>query len=228
MIDNVLKHRQYVREYNNSEEISESLIDSLLQRTWKVTPSKNNFMPYTIHVLGPGHQNYKDSIFQKCLANENKNNNKTELSMDLYRKNPPNYFNIVSCSYLLVFTLRLEDKPNMIQQRAIKKGHRYEAVDETKLNDLYPTASLEVGLFSNTFSALCIEHNIDTSFTLCFPKSLDKWSDIPFVKRKPILLMTVGKGKKYLQDWSKREGWFKYNLRPDYSRIVNFVEDNNH
>ena len=46
MIDNVLKHYKYVKTYDQSQDVPQSIIDELLQRTWKVTPSKNNFMPY--------------------------------------------------------------------------------------------------------------------------------------------------------------------------------------
>ena len=57
MIDNVLKHYKYVKTYDQSQDVPQSIIDELLQRTWKVTPSKNNFMPYKLYVLGPQHQN---------------------------------------------------------------------------------------------------------------------------------------------------------------------------
>lgn len=223
MIDNVLKKRKYVREYDKTAEIPESLVDSLLQRTWKVTPSKNNFMPYTVHVLGPQHQHYKDLVFLNCASNENKTDNDPEAVLKRYGKVPPNYANILSCSYLLIFTLRLEEDPNPFQKMLIERGHKYEAVDESRLHKLYPTASLEVGMFTDTFSALCLENNIDVSFTGCFRKELDTWKDIPFVTRKPILIMTVGKGKIYRQDFVK-DSIEELDLKPDYEKIVNFIK----
>ena len=216
MIDKILKKRRYVREYYSSADISQSLIDSLLQKTWKVTPSKNNFMPYTIHVVGPKHQNYKDLVFLNCASNEGLTDGLNNPLEQRYKHDLPNYANILSCCYLLIFTMRLEDKPNPFQKMLIKKGHRYEAVDEHRLNELYATASIEVGLFADCFSALCLQNNIDVSFVGCFYRDLDKWKDIPFVTRQPILLMTVGKGKVYKKI-------LKNDQRPDYNRIVNFV-----
>lgn len=216
MIDKIFKKRRYVREYDSSADISQSLIDSLLQKTWKVTPSKNNFMPYTIHVVGPEHQNYKDLVFLNCASNEGLTDGLNDPLEQRYKSDLPNYANILSCSYLLIFTMRLEDKPNPFQKMLIEKGHRYEAVDEHRLNDLYATAAIEVGLFADCFSALCLQNNIDVSFVGCFHRDLDKWKDIPFVTRQPILLMTVGKGKVYKKI-------LKNDQRPDYNRIVNFV-----
>ena len=48
MIYETLQTRRFVRRYDNTVDIPESLIDSLLRKTWEVTPSKNNFMPYSV------------------------------------------------------------------------------------------------------------------------------------------------------------------------------------
>ena len=45
-----MKIRKHVIEFE-SEIPNKELINSLLQKTWKVTPSKNNFMAYTIHII---------------------------------------------------------------------------------------------------------------------------------------------------------------------------------
>lgn len=219
----VLKNRKAVREYDSTVKLSDSLIDSLLKQVWKVTPSKNQFMPYTVHVLGPEHQAYKELVYKNCLSNENKNDNIADCETTRYQKNLPLYANIRNCSHLLIFTLRLEDKPNVAQQRAIAKGQRHEATNELLLDTLSSTASVEVGMFSDALSILCLENNIDVSYTLCFHKNLDYWKNLPFVTRKPLLLMTLGKGKTYRTDWLAQRGVLQHDLRPAYERIVNFV-----
>ena len=222
MIENILKNRKHVREYDQTADIPESLIDSLLQKTWAVTPSKNNFMPYTVHVLGPKHQMYKELVYMLAVSNENHMNSFNSIR-DIDNTNP-NYINILSCSYLLIFTMRLETQPNLFQQKQIQNGIYYEATDPRKLNDMSDTASLEVGLFANTFSGMCLENNIDTSYTLCFKRELEYWRELPFVKRMPLLIVTVGKAKTYRQDIAKKEGWAQYDLRPNYERIVSFIK----
>lgn len=216
MIDKILKNRRYVLEYDQTASISPHLINELLYKTWKVTPSKNNFMPYKIHIVGPGDREYKHLTYKNCLSNEGLADGIDNPVEERYQHQLPDYANILSCSYLFIFTLRLEDKPNPVQKKAIRMGHNYEPADESLLDGCLSTASIEVGLFADCFSALCIKKGIDVSFTGCFHRDIDKWDDIPFVTRTPILIMTAGKSMKY-----KKVD--KNNLRPDYSRIVNFV-----
>ena len=225
MIDDILQNRRYVREYDNTVSIPRSLINSVLQRTWKVTPSKNNFMPYNCHVIGPDNQDIKNKVYLNCARNEGITDGVEDPLNERYNEDLPNYANILSCSYLFIFTMRLEDKPNPFQQMLINKGHKYEAVDEDKLHDLYAIASLEVGLFTDCLSALLLENGIDVSFTGCFSRNINDWSDVPFVKRQPIILMTAGKGKVYRDQFVKKTDLEKYDLRPDYYRIVNFVDE---
>ena len=219
----ILKNRRAVREYDSTVKLSDSLIDSLLKRAWEVTPSKNQFMPYSIHVLGPQHQEYKELVYKNCLSSENRNDNIDNCEVARYQEILPLYANIRNCSHLLIFTLRLEDTPNKTQQSAINKGRRHEATDESRLDKLFSTASLEVGMFSDALSVLCLENNVDVSFTLCFHRDLDYWKNLPFVTRSPLLLMTLGKGKIYRTDWLEERGWLQYDLRPNYERIVKFV-----
>jgi len=224
VIDKILRKRRYVREFDEDYDIPYSLVNSLLKKTWKVTPSKNNFMPYMIHVLGPAQQKYKEKVFENCLSSEGLGDGIEDPLNTRYKDNLPNYGNILSCSYLLIFTLRLEDKPNPFQKAAIDDGHRYEAVDENRLDLLYPSASLEVGMFANSFSSLCLKKDIDVSFVGCFHRDLSKWSDIPFVTRTPILLMPIGKGKVYRDKTAKQSPIERLDLKPNYERIVNFIQ----
>jgi len=222
MIDKLLQKRRYVKEFYKEADISKELIDSLLEKTWKVTPSKNNFMPYKAHVLGPEHVEYKEKVFLNCLQNESDGDKVDNLMNKRYAKNPPNYANILSCSYLLIFTLRPEDKPNELQKFLINRGHNYEAVNEKKINKITPGASLEVGLFMDCFSALCLHHGIDVSFVGCFSKDLSDWRDLPFITHKPLSIMPIGKGKIYRDEEEAVKNGFDH--KPDYNRIINFVD----
>jgi hypothetical protein len=222
MIYQTLKNRKYVREYDTTADIPETLIDSLLQKTWEVTPSKNNFMPYSVFVLGPKHQTYKKLAFCNALSKEGQGDNIINPLATRYTEYLPNYANILSCSYLFIFTMRLETDPNPFQKFLIDRGHVYEAVDESMLGGLYAMASLEVGLFTSVFNGLLLENGIDSSFTGCFHRDLNEWKEFPFVKRMPIILMTAGKGKIYI-DETKTE-LQKQDLRPNYDKIVNFIK----
>ena len=219
MIDNVLKHYKYVKTYDRSQDVPQSIIDELLQLTWKVTPSKNNFMPYKLHVLGLQHQHLKDKVYEKALKHQDDQDHLTAPSLKM-----PRFHNIVSCHYLLIFTQRAEDQPNVHQRELIALGRNYTQTDPNKLGENYGNALLEIGMFCNTFAALCIESQLDISYTLCFPKKLDRWHDagFEFLDQEPVFIMTAGKALEYLRD--EYTALEKLDLRPDYNRIVNFVE----
>lgn len=214
MIYRTFKKRRAVKEYNSAANIPRSTIDTLLKQAWEVTPSKNNFMPYTIHVVGPERQDYKNAVYNLCLSNEARQD-----GTDVIKKYDgwlPFYSNILNCSYLLIFTLRLEDQPNPYQLDAMRRGCKFEFTKEETLESGYTGASLEVGMFSDVLGGLCLESGIDVSAVLCFQRKLEHWTALPFVTRKPILLMTLGKAQSY-----KRTG--PGNRRPNYERIVNFI-----
>lgn len=222
MIDDILKNRKNVKEFDSTAVIPDELIEQLLRRAWKVTPSKNNFMPYTIHVLGPTHQEYKNHLYNICLSNEGRSDGVDVATR--YKNSLPQYSNILTCSYALIFTMRHEYEPNPYQKDAISRGKRFEATDYEHPNRLHGVASLEVGLFSDAFSALCLENNIDISYTLCFQHNLSYWKNLPFIVEEPILILTAGKGKIYSYDIAIEKGVAERNRRPEFERIVNFVK----
>jgi len=223
MIHKTLQKRKYVLEYEKGIDISKELIYSMLKKTWEVTPSKNNFMPYKIHVLGPEHQNYKNLVYLNCCKQQaNCDNLSVEDQIIKHSENPPLFFNITTCSYLLIFTMRLEHDPNPFQKSRIELGEIFEPVVENLLPRITALTSFEVGLFADTLSAMCAENNLDISFTGCFSRDLKTWDKIPFVKREPLMIMTIGKAKKYLcDDLSPLQ---ESNIRPNYDKIINFVE----
>jgi hypothetical protein len=216
-----LSQRRYVREYDTEYDISLSTFHDMIYRAWRVTPSKNQYMPYKVHVLGKQHKKEKQSIYQLCLESEGKLDGRTtdELYDERYNKRLPAYSNILSCSYLLIFTLRVEDKPNNWQNGRINRGHKDQQLSQEGLLEMEEAITLEVGLFADALSNYCLEKDIDVSFTGCFPRNVNQWKDFPYVDNKPLLLMTVGKGKVY-QDTNPE------NKRPDFDRIVNFVGSN--
>jgi len=107
--------RKHVVKYK-SDVIPDHMVKHLLEKTWQLTSSKNNYMPYSVHVLGPDKGAHKIKIFEKCIErqNENENNankNKTELGW--------NYNHVKHNSHLLIFTTRVCE-PNPYNKRQIR------------------------------------------------------------------------------------------------------------
>lgn len=223
MIDNILSKRKHVMEFDRTAEPpSKELIDELLRRAWKVTPSKNNFMPYTVNVLGPQHQAEKDHLYAKSLASERFANSHNPIPDAKDQLSNPAYACISSCAYLLIFTNRMEDRPNPFQLKAWNEGVFHAPMTEKGVNDIGETVALEVGLFATALTGLCVDHGIDVSYTLNFRRQLEVWEDTWFINRRPMLFMSLGKAKVYREDLKKR-GMYEGDRRPDYERIVKFL-----
>ena len=226
------KNYKYALEYDLDQTIDSEFIINALKAAWLETPSKNNFMPYKAHVLGPEFAKEKEEMYWLCLGNETKANGNIITDRDQLKKYEermyPNkryasYHNIRSAEYVLIFTQRVETMPNQLQQQLIDKGYVYEqmATDGPKKENARKNAYLEIGMFSTNFAGICLNNGIDISYTLCFPGDLKDWPQehFSFLDNDPMLIMTVGKGSRYrlASDQSM-------DPKPDFDRIVNIVK----
>lgn len=212
---NNLKKYKYATQYQTDFKIQDSLVMEMLQKAWETTPSKNNIMPYKIHVIGPEKQNLKDMIYLKCLNKEAVNDN---ISPEIRYGSAyfPNFYNIVSCSHLLIFTLRIETIFNDWQQ---SRPHLMR--DSKNIESSSTNAKIEVGMFCAALAAMCFENNIDIGHTACVPKEASRWPEpeFSFIDNEIILLMTIGKGSIYRQTKIGP----KIDPKPAFERIVNFI-----
>lgn len=213
MIEEIFKKRKHVREYDTSVEISSELIDSLLRKAWSMTPSKNQFMPYKAHVLGDHHQEYKDIVLEMCGNH------------DTSSYTNPEFLHMKTCSHMIIFTLRHEDDPNEEMFMRMMRGRIYEQSSSKLLNKHPANAFLELGLFVNILTGLCLEKDIDVSYAQCFSKDISVWKSagLTFIEDSPMLVLTMGKGIVYRVDIAKKYGWLDTDLKPEYERIVNFI-----
>jgi hypothetical protein len=225
---------KYVKEYDKNKIVNEEDINHALETAWQCTPSKNNFMPYKVHVLGPDRIKEKELIYWKCLSNETKANGNHITSLDhlkeyekeKYSNNPPSFKNVIDAQYLLIFTQRVEKNPNPFQQHLINQGHSYEqtATEGPKKEKAKKVAYIEIGMFSQMFTDICLGKGIDISHTLCFPGDLLEWTELEFefLDEPPLLIVTAGIGKVF-----RNHDLYLHDRKPDYNKIVNILHRNN-
>jgi hypothetical protein len=188
-------------------------------------------MPYKAHVLGPEFAKEKEEMYWLCLGNETKANGNIITDRDQLKqyeermysnKRYASYHNIVDAPYVLIFTQRIETKPNQFQQQLIDKGYVYEqmAKDDPKKENARKVAYLEIGMFSTTFAGVCLNNDIDISHTLCFPGDKKDWPQeyFSFLDSHPMLIMTIGKGSNF-----RRNSEQAIDPKPDFDRIVNIL-----
>lgn len=228
-ISTALQRYRYVREYDTSATINESVVEKCLQNAWKSTPSKNNFMNYRVTVVGPDRQDLKDAAFDLCLFNECRTDSNIDIKQFWQERYidqgiVPQFYNVKSCSYMLIFSQRIcpiEDA-NPWQKYSIDRGRYYEQCDRRETMRAFKGSAIEVGLFASNFAAMCLEQNLDISHTLCMPTEPQYWKEFGIDKDPAVMLiMTVGKGLMYRRDHVIEVE--KEDYKPDYHKVVNFL-----
>ena len=196
----LLDKRRHVKVYDTEDIPEEELIKDLLKKTWKVTPSKNNFMPYHCNILGPDKKSEKHSIWMKSVNHCKETNEKeTTIKSEKDIEYNPYFEHINTAPYLLVFTQR-PSPPNDYYKEAIQRGNYYEQMHTKDVDLILPDVSIEVGMFMANLSAFALEKDLHTSVLICFPHKFSRWSDMPWVKHPVILLGSIGKVKEFRRD----------------------------
>ena len=192
----IYKKRKQTKLFDTKIIPEKKLINNLLEKTFELTASKQNLMPYKIHVLGPEHQSVKEEFNNIVLTLKGGQNND----------------NIITGPYILFFTHRLV-KPNSIIQSRIDKGHVYHVCDIGKYKWQKREVAIEIGMFSKILTGLCMENNIDVAYNLCFPSfedSKELYKNFSFLDNEAIVFtMQLGYkdntvSKTYKKDWSQK------------------------
>ena len=200
-IGTIYKSRRQTKQYDKLRTPTNHDIQWLLQATAKIVPSKQNLIPYEIHVLGPKNKEYK-KIFWELTQN------KYQHQQDLF------------APYLLIFTSRLA------KDNEFTKGKPFGNFDATDENSYMKRSqqvesSIEVGMYAMIFTGLAIEKGLGISYFRCFPSWDDEnkymWNDLPFIKSPVLFSIQIG----YASDFNP------YNsgeIRPEPSEIINWIE----
>lgn len=188
----LLDSREHVMVWD--EKVPEKrLIEKLLWQAWKVTPSKQNFMPYSIAVLGPDKEEEKTKLKHLSMLNKKMTNERTHPGHTEEGHNIN--FSYEGAPYILVYSQRAPCKPNpYIQNMVDNENDFYEQMHDTPihLRGMIRTTALEVGLFAGHLSTLALEQGLRTNYICCFPNEVEDWHPLPIIKHKPLLIQCIG------------------------------------
>ena len=231
---------QYVMKYDTEKLPDPFIIKQSLYEAWASTPSKQQFMPYNIFVLGPNDKKVKEMIYYKALVKEYQTNfPKWDVDVSdhlavekafLSHRSLPQYLNYKTAPYILICTQRVEDQINPFNKIQISNGFNFEQItrewqtDPKRKNRAQGLAMIEIGMFTQAFSNLCLKHNIDISHTRCLPTTMDFWTEpeFSFLENPPQLIMSAGFGKEYRRDFYP-DLTHGMDYRPNFERIVKFI-----
>jgi hypothetical protein len=202
VIEKLLSKRKQVRQYSVEKIPNLEDVNRIINKTYDLVASKQSLVPYKITVLGPHKKEEKQELYNLSVKNDGGHGNEN-----------------IFAPYVLCFTNRLVDNPNLSVKRKVAKGHRYDLLDPEKYRTRGMEVGVEVGMFSKILTLLCMEYNFDVSYLLCFSDSASQ--QLSFLDDKLIFSLQIGYQKssdikdKFLKDADE--------YKPDITEIVEWL-----
>jgi len=181
------KRRQIRAAWDQIDIPSEGLIVSLIERAFKISPSKQNLFPFKIHAYGPDNNKQKEIIGSICsLWKTGSVNHWDDATKDGNFKSAEGDLNVKdwvfdskgndyrNAPWVFIFEQRLCKENNFVREHhdLHKDGHRFTQTDPKRFRELCNTklTCIEVGMFLQTFAGLCLENNLGISYIRTFPE----------------------------------------------------------
>lgn len=225
-----MKQYKYVIEFNKNKNVQPDMMKQVLDYAWRYTPSKNQFMNYSVHVIGPSQSKLRELLYYKVLEQQMRANGENFKSLKEYDKHcddnniAPNFRNIRNAPYILIYTQRAVTKTNPHHEKCMKSGVVYEQTFEKgtkKYTAANGTARVEAGMFSANLSTIALNIGLDVSYVGCMPSDLKYWQEDEwsFITDSPLFIQLVGYGKRYKKDVLDP----RTDRKPDFEDVVNIL-----
>ena len=211
-IEDIISKRRQIRHFDLENYPKKNLVDNLIKKSHIYTPSRQNLMPYKVHILGPDQKKYKKILYNLSTISP-KDTTRTYNNVNAY------------APYVLLLTHRLVTNPNAMVKDRMNKGFSYKNCNPKEYKSTMNDACIEIGMFIYNLTVLCLDQNIDVSYMGCFPKwnrknpdSIELWKDLPFVDDDPIVSLQLGYRCK-----NSKHNRIKGEWKPSKNEIINWV-----
>ena len=230
MLEKVFNKRRQIRFFDQEVVPEQSTIESILNRTYELVPSKQNMIPYKVHILGPEHTEIKDRLYFLASRQELPEAFEEQRLKKTYRGNTQ-----LRAPYVLLFEKRCPT-PNQYILDRIEQGHNYPECDLKKHNDFKTGPAVEIGMFISILTGLCVEQDIDISYTQCLPdvrkkngEKINPFKDynINFIDNFVFIAISLGyrnRNKEY-KDYILSRDTNKGEIKPPVSDIIKWHND---
>jgi hypothetical protein len=220
--------RKHVMKY--SEKIPPlDIINNALWKAWKTSPSKNNFNPYEVFVLGPEKQKDKDAVYSMVRKDHIRaEDDAVKKGYQTITQNGvanPFYEHIKLNPYLVVITSRVCKKANKFYEKRIAEGHHPEQMIEEKADMLVSVFAVEVGLFMQNLTNYLLEENIDISYNSCFIRNPKVWQEagLNWCTHMPIAMMSIGYASRYRKQELSPLSVIE-DIKPEIDEIITWIQ----
>ena len=234
MIEDSLSRRAHVWKYCEDVIPTEAEIFEILQTAYPLVTSKQKAYAYKFWVLGP------DKKRSEILYNIAEGR-KIDVDYEAYgtTTESKNYvencglYHIRSAPYTFLILPRIAPPNPHFEYQYKSNGSKWQLDDWEFINTRNrETTGIDVGMVSKAITGAALDRGWDVSYNSCFYNDKSKWpiEFFPFVSGdwgfRPILMMTLGKGKKYFYERLLKDGSLekdpKYNTDPPFETIFEF------
>ena len=236
MIEDSLGKRKHVIHYDTEVIPTKDEVEEILRIGYSLATSKQKAYAYKFYVLGPNKGRSK-KLYNIAEGR------KIDVDFEAYgtTSESKNYvancglFHIKSAPYTFLITPRIAPPNPHFEYQYKSNGSKWQLDDWEFINTRNrETTGIDVGMVSKAITGAALDRGWDVSYNSCFYNDKSKWpiEFFPFVSGnrgfRPILMMTLGKGKKYFYERLSEDGTLendpKYNTDPPFETIFEFVD----
>jgi|TARA_B110000090_G_scaffold97618_1_gene109885 hypothetical protein len=235
MIEDSLGKRKHVMHYDAQIIPTKEEVEEILRIGYSLATSKQKAYAYKFHVLGPNKERSKKlyNIAEGRKIDVDFEAYGTTTESENYSENC-GLFHIISAPYTFLITPRIAPPNLHFKYWYDSTGSKWQLADWEFINTRNrETTGIDVGMVAKAITGAALDRGWDVSYNSCFYNDKKKWpKSLPFISGergfRPILMMTLGKGKKYfyerLQEDGTRRSDPKYNTAPLFEDIFEFID----
>lgn len=235
MIEDSLGKRKHVMHYDTEMIPAEEEVEEILRTGYSLATSKQKAYAYKFWVLGP---NKKRSKMLYDIAE----GRKIDVDYEAYGTTTESkeysancgLFHLLSAPWTFIVTPRVSSPNPHFKWHFENESSKWQLEDHNFVNTKNRESNaIDVGMVAKTITGAALDRGWDVSYNICFHNDKKKWpKSLPFVSGesgfRPVLMMTLGKGKKYFYQRLSKDGTLandpQYNTDPPFETIFEFFD----
>jgi len=230
MIEDSLGKRKHVLHYDTEIIPTKAEVEEILRVGYSLATSKQKAYAYKFWVLGPNAErsNQLWNIAEGRKIDVDFEAYGTTTESTEYAANP-GLLHIKSAPYTFIITPRVSSPNPHYRKSFDDTNSKWQLEDWEFVNTKNRESNaIDVGMVAKTITGAALDRGWDVSYNICFYNDRKKWPEsMPFISGnrgfRPVLMMTLGKGKKYFYEILDNER-AKLNYDPPFETIFEFVD----
>jgi len=235
LVEDIFSKRKHVVHYDDKIIPTRAEIEEILKVGYSLATSKQKAYAYKFWILGPNkersHMLWEVAEGRKIDVDYEAYG--TTTNHEVYSMNV-GLFHIKSAPWTFIITPRTSSPNPHFRYWFDTTRSKWQLEDWEFVNTKNRESNaIDVGMVAKTITGAALEKGWDVSYNICFHNDKTKWpKSLPFISGnrgfRPILMMTLGKAKKYFYERLSEDGTIandpKYNTDPPFDTIFEFID----